>query len=72
MPIDRSQLITKEDKLRIEHEKTLVESARVALTYLRETDWYVVRAMETDKPVPDEVLVKRAQARIDIDLAEGL
>lgn len=31
--------------------------------YLAETDWYVVRKFETGKAIPQEVLVKRAEAR---------
>ena len=34
-----------------------------ARIYLAETDWYVVRKFETGKAIPQEVLVKRAEAR---------
>ena len=33
--------------------------------YLNETDWYAHRKAETGKAIPDDVLEKRAQARID-------
>jgi hypothetical protein len=36
-----------------------------ALRYLSETDWYVTRQSETGTTIPEEVLTKRAQARID-------
>ena len=36
-----------------------------AKKYLSETDWYITRQAETGTPVPEEVLTKRAQARID-------
>lgn len=36
-----------------------------AKKYLSETDWYVTRQAETGTPIPEEVLTKRAQARID-------
>lgn len=31
--------------------------------YLKNTDWYVTRMMETGKPIPDDVLQKRQEAR---------
>ena len=36
-----------------------------AIQYLKETDWYAARKAETGKEIPDDVLTKRAQARID-------
>ena len=36
-----------------------------AKKYLAETDWYVTRNAETGKAVPDDILAKRAQARLD-------
>lgn len=38
---------------------------RSAKAYLKETDWYVSRYSETGTEIPEEVLTKRAQARID-------
>lgn len=39
-------------------------SARAeAAAYLAETDWMVIRAAETGKPVPDDVSTRRAEAR---------
>lgn len=34
-----------------------------ARAYLASTDWYVVRQAETGKPIPEEVSLKRDQAR---------
>ena len=40
------------------------EKARAeALSYLRETDWMVVRFTETGRPVPDDVALRREEAR---------
>jgi len=35
--------------------------------YLERTDWYVARKTETGKAIPDDILTKRTQARIDAD-----
>jgi hypothetical protein len=32
--------------------------------YLQDTDWYVVRNIETGKAIPDEVTTKRVQSRL--------
>ena len=34
--------------------------------YLQETDWYVIRFTETGVPIPQEILNKRAEARLQI------
>jgi hypothetical protein len=39
---------------------------RTLRAYLAETDWYVTRLYETGKPVPVEVVTKRADARANI------
>lgn len=72
MPIDKSLLVTKEDKEKAEHETELRNASYAGLSYLRETDWYVVRAMETGKLAPEDVVTKRAEAREAIDRAEYL
>lgn len=36
-----------------------------AKKYLAETDWYVTRQAETGNTIPEDILIKRAQARID-------
>lgn len=43
----------------IEHENNV----RLAREYLRETDWYVMRFVETQAPVPEEISQKRESAR---------
>lgn len=37
-----------------------------AMVYLADTDWYVVRKAETGKEIPQEVLDKRAAARLAV------
>lgn len=37
-----------------------------ARAYLASTDWYVIRLQETGVAVPQEILDKRAEARLDI------
>lgn len=40
------------------------ESARTeAIAYLRSTDWYVIRKVETGKEVPDDISTLRSEAR---------
>ena len=39
--------------------------ANEAKRFLAETDWYAHRKAETGKAIPEEILTKRAQARID-------
>lgn len=39
------------------------EAQKAAREYLAETDWMVTRAAETGKPIPEDVLAKRAAAR---------
>ena len=37
------------------------------LSYLRDTDWYVIRSADSGMPVPDDIKAARAQARARID-----
>ena len=37
-----------------------------ALEYLASTDWYVVRLIETGKPIPEDILLAREAARAAI------
>ena len=41
-----------------------------SLAYLAETDWYVVRKYETGTAIPQEILIKRQEAREAI-ISEG-
>ncbi len=34
-----------------------------AIAYLRSTDWYIIRQVETGQPVPEDILGFRAAAR---------
>jgi len=46
--------------------KTFTEQGRKAseaLEYLRQTDWLVVRKLETGKDIPADIAERRAQAR---------
>jgi len=45
---------------------TLESMNVVNLEYLNQTDWYVVRSIETGKSIPAEVTTKRAEARASI------
>jgi len=52
-------------------ERDAAARARAAVearAYLAETDWMVVRAAETGKPVPDRVTQARAAARASLGL----
>lgn len=42
-----------------------ISAKKHARQYLAETDWYVTRKAETGTAIPDDVLTKRAQARLD-------
>lgn len=43
------------------------EANRKALAYLLETDWYVIRELDSGVVVPDDVKQKRAEARLAIN-----
>lgn len=44
-------------------EKMLLIEQSTLQGYLNETDWYVTRFAETGKPIPEDVLLKRNEAR---------
>lgn len=46
------------------HEQELID--RNSKAYLSSTDWYVMRAMDSGEPIPDDVKKKRAEARAAI------
>jgi len=59
-----------EDQKIILSEEQITETERAVLrrnakAYLKETDWYVSRYSETGTEIPEDILTKRAQARID-------
>ena len=39
------------------------QNRNYALTYLEQTDWYIIRQAETSQQVPETVLTQRQQAR---------
>jgi hypothetical protein len=43
--------------------KTSIDPKDEARYYLYSTDWYVTRFAETGKAIPEEILLKRKQAR---------
>ena len=43
--------------------KTPIDPKDEARYYLNSTDWYVTRFAETGRAIPEEILVKRKQAR---------
>ena len=43
--------------------KPVIDVAMQAKAYLASTDWYVTRFAETGKPIPEDVTIKRAEAR---------
>lgn len=70
--IDWTQMFKAEDRTAAAELALQISEAADASAYLAETDWYVVRAFETEKPVPDEILAKRAECRSLIrDYSEG-
>ena len=61
--IDFTQLITaKEQGLARDKIKRVA-----ALDFLKETDWMVIRAIETGIPVADDMVKARAKARLIIE-----
>lgn len=44
------------------------DQIRFAQRYLKSTDWYVIRELETGKPCPPEVKLEREKARLKAGL----
>ena len=62
-----------DEKIKIEI-KTLEDNEKVKMeleTYLKETDWYVLRFFETGKEIPIEISEKRQKARDKISELEN-
>lgn len=59
---ERKSLVSDEDKLIYDQISKNNESRK----YLRETDWYVVRQLETGKAIPSDISTKRQEARDSI------
>lgn len=54
------KVVTEEE---IKHQNDI----RLAKEYLSETDWYVMRFVETGKAIPEDIQVKRDEARLVIE-----
>lgn len=71
-PVGKSESITEgvtapqPDATEIANQEKRVK-AHAAKRYLEETDWYAYRKAETGKAIPEDILVKRAQARVDVE-----
>lgn len=50
-------------KLKPTSEQHLTQQKAEARQYLNDTDWYVTRKMETGVEIPEDVTIKRAEAR---------
>ncbi len=57
---DGSNWVIDEDKKQSSLEETETKSA---ISYLRQTDWYAIRKLETDVEIPVEIQQQREQAR---------
>jgi hypothetical protein len=42
------------------------------ISYLRDTDWYVIRKSDTGDEIPVEVITKRAECRIKVSEAQDV
>ena len=64
--LDGLEIITAQDKAdeAAEQERNRINSE--AEIYLKETDWYVTRFLETGVEVPSEVSINRENARLRI------
>jgi hypothetical protein len=63
---ENSVPITKEEAETLRNNapsKTPIDPKEEAKYYLYLTDWYVTRLIETGKAIPEEILLKRKQAR---------
>ena len=59
-----------EDKIILSAEDAIVQEQLMmnqeALAYLEDTDWIVTRFAETNEPIPADIIVLRAEARLKI------
>jgi hypothetical protein len=66
--MDWSQLQKIETPLDIEKEAKRAS----AIAYLKDTDWYIIRKIETGKEIPEEVSEKRNSCRNDISTTSAI
>ena len=59
MKIDMSKL----EKVKKQSDVELEIQFNTAKKYLNDTDWYVIRKLETNTPVPSDVLALRESSR---------
>lgn len=57
--IDMSKL----EKTKTPQDLDLENKIDNAISYLKSTDWYAIRFMETGKPIPDDIKTNRDEAR---------
>ncbi|TNF60715.1 MAG: hypothetical protein EP307_08110 [Rhodobacteraceae bacterium] len=62
--IDLARILTAEDR-------ALARQRAEARGLLARTDWMVIRAAETGRPVPEDMRKARAAARLVLDGAQG-
>lgn len=55
--------LSKLEKIESPESLDLQDKAFKAKAFLNDTDWYLVRKMETSEEVPEDVTLKRANAR---------
>ncbi|MGG7596601.1 hypothetical protein LOY42_20130 [Pseudomonas sp. B21-023] len=67
MNIDFTQALSAE--VRQAHQRQAANDSRRAelARWLRDTDWYVIRELETGKAMPEDIARQRADARDQID-----
>ena len=59
IPIDTDEVARLDAEFNIENAKT------VAKQYLKDTDWYTARKVDSDIAIPADILALRQQARLD-------
>jgi len=47
-------------------EESIESTNKIALKYLADTDWYIIRYQETSVEIPQEILDARAEARTKV------
>jgi len=62
--IDYSRLLTAQARADQQRQRAQAQGRAAALDTLARSDWMVIRAIETGKPVPPEVAEVRARARV--------
>lgn len=55
--------LSKIEKVRTPEDLQKEDESSKATMYLRATDWYVIRSLETGEAIPDQVKEQRAAAR---------